>query len=179
MTFVTHNSRISERMVTYGVKVGEPVVFSAEDQIFIANKIAEAAKRYEIAIAVFNVLPDHVHMIVAAETENELNEQVRKIKGFSSYQFQRSRGWDKSQHVWAQKFNRQVIENETALSKIWEYVWNNHLKHVERWGKELISTWENGLPDKGLKPLVEVIRDGCVPLEEILSESTKNLEQGA
>jgi len=37
-------------MVTYGVKVGKPLIFSAEDQIFIAEQIAEATKRYEIEI---------------------------------------------------------------------------------------------------------------------------------
>jgi hypothetical protein len=42
ITFVTHNSRISERMVSYGVETGEPLIFSAEDQLFIAEKIAEA-----------------------------------------------------------------------------------------------------------------------------------------
>jgi len=170
VTFVTHNSRISERMVTYGVEMGEPLIFSAEDQIFVAGRITEAAKRYEVAIATFNVLPDHVHMVVAAETERELNEHIRKIKGFSSREFQQSRNWDKGQHVWAQKFNRQPIEDETALTNILDYVRNNHIKHTERWGEGLISTWENGLPDKGLKSLVEIVGDGCVLLEDIFNQ---------
>ncbi len=169
VTFVTHNSRISERMVTYGVTVGEPLIFSAEDQIFIAETISEAAKRYGIAIALFNVLPDHVHMVVSAQNEKDLNEHIRKIKGFSSHKFQRSRNWDKGQHVWAQKFNRQLIEEENALTEILEYVWNNHIKHTERWGEELISTWETGLPNKGLKPLVEIVRGGCTGIETILN----------
>ncbi|MGB3493668.1 MAG: type ISP restriction/modification enzyme [Elainellaceae cyanobacterium] len=169
VTFVTHNSRVSERMMVYGVEGGEPLIFSAEDQIFIAERIAEAAKRYGIEIVGFNVLPDHVHMVVAAETEKELNENIRKIKGFSSHQFQRSHNWDKGQHIWAQKFNRQPIEDENALTEILEYVWNNHIKHTERWGEELISTWETGLPNKGLKPLVEIVRDGCTAIETILN----------
>jgi REP element-mobilizing transposase RayT len=169
VTFVTHNSRVSERMVTYGVKVGEPLIFSAEDQIFIAGKISEAAKRYGIAIAAFNVLPDHVHMVVVAATEKELNEHIRKIKGFSSHEFQRSRNWEKGQSVWAQKFNRQLIEDENALTEILDYVLNNHIKHTERWGETLISTWETGLPDKGLKPLAEIVCDGCVSLEDIFT----------
>jgi len=169
VTFVTHNSRVSERMVTYGVKVSEPLIFSAEDQIFIAEKISEAAKRYEIEIATFNVLPDHVHMVIAAETEKELSEKIRKIKGFSSHEFQRSRNWEKGQSVWAQKFHRKLIEDETALTEILEYTWNNHIKHIDLWGEALISTWENGLLDKGLKPLVEIVRDGCVSLEDIFN----------
>ncbi|NES17584.1 MAG: hypothetical protein F6K41_01180 [Symploca sp. SIO3E6] len=156
-------------MVTYGVKVGEPLIFSAEDQIFIAEQITEATKCYEIEILAFNVLPDHVHMVVVAETEQELNEKIRKIKGLSSHKFQRSRNWEQGQHVWAQKFNRQLIDEETALTEILNYVLNNHIKHAERWGDDLISTWELGLPNKGLKPLVEVVQDGCVALETILN----------
>ncbi len=168
VTFVTHNSRISERMVTYGVTVGEPLIFSAEDQIFIAEKIVEATKRYETAIAALNVLPDHVHMVIAAETDKELSEKIRKIKGFSSHEFQKSRNWDKGQHVWAQKFNRQPIEDEDALTNILDYVSNNHIKHSERWGKELISTWENGIPEKGLRPISEIV-------QHISTERTRGL----
>ena len=53
-TFVTHNSRISERMVVYGVETGEPVIFSAEDQLFIAEKLAEAIKRYRLSLILIN-----------------------------------------------------------------------------------------------------------------------------
>ncbi len=183
VTFVTHNSRISERMVTYGVTVGEPLIFSAEDQIFIAEKIVEATKRYETAIAALNVLPDHVHMVIAAETDKELTEKIRKIKGFSSHEFQKSRNWDKGQHVWAQKFNRQPIEDEDALTNILDYVSNNHIKHSERWGKELISTWENGIPEKGLRPISEIVQHistertrGLSPLPPLPDDINSNKE---
>jgi hypothetical protein len=81
ITFVTHNSRISERMVVYGVEKGEPLIFSAEDQLFIAEKIAEAIKRYGLFVITFNVLPDHIHLVILAKTEKELGEYIRKIKG--------------------------------------------------------------------------------------------------
>lgn len=109
VTFVTHNSRISERMVAYGVETDEPLIFSAEDQIFIAEKIVEAIKRYSLFVITFNVLPDHVHLVILAKTEKELGEYIRKIKGFTSFEFQRSRNWEKGQSVWGQKFNRKLI----------------------------------------------------------------------
>ncbi|MEA3311661.1 MAG: DNA methyltransferase, partial [candidate division WOR-3 bacterium] len=56
VTFVTHNSRISERMVTYGVKVGEPLIFSPADQIIIAEKIAEACRKHKVPVVAWNVL---------------------------------------------------------------------------------------------------------------------------
>jgi cobyrinic acid a,c-diamide synthase len=105
-------------MVVYGVKTGEPLIFSAEDQLFIAEKIAEAIKRYSLSVITFNVLPDHVHLVILAKTEKELGEYIRKIKGFTSFEFQRSRNLEKGQSVWGQKFNRKPIENETSLINI-------------------------------------------------------------
>ena len=114
ITFVTHNSRISERMVTYGVEIGEPLIFSAEDQLFIAEKIEKAIKRYSLSVVTFNVLPDHIHLIILAKTEKELGEYIRKIKGFTSFEFQRSRNWEKGQSVWGQKFNKKAIEDGSS-----------------------------------------------------------------
>lgn len=148
VTFVTHNSRVSERMVTFGVKSGEPLFFSPEDQIFVAEKIAEKCKKENITVVAMNILPDHVHMVIAATDETDLTEKIRKIKGYSSYEFQRFREWAKgTEHVWAQKFNSRLIKDDNGLATIIHYVQNNHLKHAERWG-------DDGSVNKGLKPLV-------------------------
>ncbi|MCG2811504.1 MAG: Eco57I restriction-modification methylase domain-containing protein [Candidatus Aminicenantes bacterium] len=148
VTFVTHNSRVSERMVTFGVKSGEPLFFSPEDQIFVAEKIAEKCKKENITVVAMNILPDHVHMVIAATDETDLTEKIRKIKGYSSYEFQRFWEWAKgTEHVWAQKFNSRLIKDDNGLATIIHYVQNNHLKHAERWG-------DDGSVNKGLKPLV-------------------------
>ena len=169
ITFVTHNSRISERMVGYGVETGEPLIFSSEDQLFIAEKIAEAIKRYSLSIVTFNVLPDHVHLVILAKTEKELGEYIRKIKGFTSFEFQRSRNWEKGQSVWGQKFNRKLIEDENSLSNIIKYISENHIKHTERWGKELITTWEKGLPEKNLKSLKGIVKENCTSINNLFT----------
>ncbi|MBD2393974.1 transposase [Cyanobacterium aponinum FACHB-4101] len=162
VTFVTHNSRVSERMITYGVKKGEPLIFNEENRIFIAEKILESVKNYNLNVITFNVLPDHVHLIIGANTEKELSENIRKIKGFTSFQFQRFNHWEKGQKIWAQKFHREVIEEESHLLNAIEYIENNHLKHSENWGEEIIATWENHLKiiveetkklTRGLSPL--------------------------
>ncbi|MDZ4158361.1 MAG: DNA methyltransferase, partial [Anaerolineaceae bacterium] len=84
VTCVTHNSRISERMVEYGVKTGDPVIINAGERYLIAEKIAECIHSHQIPAVVWNVLPDHVHMVLAADSVKTLDESVRKIKGFSS-----------------------------------------------------------------------------------------------
>ncbi len=183
VTFVTHNSRVSERMVEYGVKSGEPLIFTPEDQVLIAEKIAEACAVSHIPVVAWNVLPDHVHMVIGAEDEQTLNEYVRKIKGGSSHAFQRAKGWEKGeQHVWAQKFHHQIITHERMLADVVEYVVNNHLKHADQWGAALLAPRESGdRPEalhanpydhvnKGLKPLVRsidrIIGSICVTPEE-------------
>lgn len=149
VTFVTHNSRVSERMVTFGVQSGEPLIFSLEDQNFIKGKIFEECKKEDIVVIEMNVLPDHVHMVIAATDETDLTEKIRKIKGYSSYAFQRSREWATgTEHVWAQKFNSRLIKNDGELTTVIHYIQNNHLKHTERWGDGIAT-------NKGLKPLVE------------------------
>ena len=159
VTFVTHNSRISERMTRYNINTGEPLIFSPEEQIIIAEKIAEACRKYNIKVVSWNILPDHVHMIISAKSEKELNEHIRRIKGYSSRAFNKVKGFDERRIVWAQKFNRRPIDGEEALTGIIDYVENNHNKHIERWGEEedkgLDKATETGL-DKGLKPLVQM-----------------------
>lgn len=160
VTFVTHNSRVSERMVTFGVETDEPLVFSPDDQLLIAEQIAEACRRHDVPVVALNVLPDHVHMVIAAVDEKTLNEVVRKIKGYSSHAFQQARGWPEGQHVWARKFNRKPLPDEKAFHKAINYINKNHYKHAERWGDGLIATYEGpdsglgGNSDSGLKPTV-------------------------
>jgi REP element-mobilizing transposase RayT len=155
-------------MVTHGVATETPFVFSADDQVLIAEKIAEACHNYHFAVVACNVLPDHVHMVLTAETERELNERLRKIKGYSSFAFQRVHQCDTGQQAWAQKFNRRMITGEEMLQRTVEYVMHNHLKHAERWGERLLLTWQKGNPEKDLKPLAQVIQSMCMSVDDAL-----------
>jgi REP element-mobilizing transposase RayT len=169
VTFVTHNSRVSERMVTYGVEHGNALIFSKEEQLSIAKSVADTCKRYNIAVVAWNVLPDHIHMVIAAENEQVLIEHVRKIKGYSSHTYQKERKWESGQHVWAQKYHFKPISNDDALRAALQYVWNNRLKHQEQWGDDMLEVWgETEVfasldftlaptldPNKGLQPLDE------------------------
>ncbi|HIP31399.1 MAG TPA: hypothetical protein EYG86_01415, partial [Crocinitomicaceae bacterium] len=111
VTFVTHNSRISDRMVEFNppefIKELQPFNFEGDDYTKMIELIGEGITKYKIPTVSFTVIPDHVHLLCAADNETELNEQIRKLKGFTSYAFQRYKKWDKGENnVWAQKFNR-------------------------------------------------------------------------
>ncbi|MCX6600996.1 MAG: Eco57I restriction-modification methylase domain-containing protein, partial [bacterium] len=154
VTFVTHNARVSDRMVEFGVQKGEPLIFTAEERERVADILSALWKEYGIPVVAGNVLSDHVHLVMAAENETELDEHVRKLKGASSYRFSREVRPSEGGHVWQQKFNRKPLTTERALHDAQEYVWNNHLKH------------DSAPPDKGLKPpcLSSKLGKGLQPL---------------
>lgn len=152
VTFVTHNSRISERMITYGVQKGEPLIFSTEQQVIMLRDIAAICEENKFHIPAFNFMPDHVHLIIAAPDVPVLNQHVRIIKGGSSYRFQRQVGAERGQHIWAQKFNHQYITEEKVLADIAHYVTYNHLKHGEKWGDAYLANWT-----QNLHPLIQQI----------------------
>ncbi len=173
VTFVTHNSRLSDRMINVGVQKGLPLVLTPAQINLVAEALVEAWTRHKIPVCACNVLPDHVHAVIAAESEEELHELVRKLKGFSSHRLSQA---DPSiaGALWQQKFNRKVIPDEGALNRALEYVWNNHRKHLPH---EVNS-------GKGLKPpcltkevytvdmheaIVERLRQACITVQEIFS----------
>jgi REP element-mobilizing transposase RayT len=176
VTFVTHNSRVSERMVVYGVERNDPIILDAADRILIAQNIVEATERYNLAIRTFNVLPDHVHVVIGAESEKSLNESIRKLKGYTSSAFKKARNLETGYGIWAQKFNRENLPTEIDIDRAIEYVINNAYKHSERWGDELIEAWEKG-NNYDLPPMQNVVEElhqlhqtrGLSPLPQTVS----------
>jgi len=159
VTFVTHNSRVSERMVQFGVtdpqgKGLQPLVLTPEEQIAVAESLFDTARRHGFAFAALNVLPDHVHAMLPAADQKTLAARVRMLKIFSAQAINERRQRTKGAHVWAQKFNRKHIETENDAARIYDYINQNQLKHQETWGDTIIHTW-----DKGLQPLA---RRHCV-----------------
>ena len=124
-------------MVTFGIIRGEPVIFSKADISLITDIITNACEENGIQVYALKTLPDHVHMVIEAFGENDLSERVRKIKGYSSFAFQRERGWEKGQKIWARKFHKKLVESDKALENILFYVENNDLKHKVQWEDSL------------------------------------------
>ncbi len=83
----------------------------------------------------------------------------------------RSRNWEKGQSVWGQKFNQKPIEDENSLINIIQHIADNHIKHTERWGEQLITTWEKGLPEKSLTSLKAIIEESCTSIDNLFNLS--------
>jgi type I restriction-modification system DNA methylase subunit/REP element-mobilizing transposase RayT len=192
VTFVTYNSRVSDRMVVFNppgfIKDLNAFYFQDEDYTKMIELIGEGLVKYNIPTVAFTVIPDHVHLLVAANNEKELNEQIRKLKGYTSFEFQRYKQWDKGEnHVWAQKFNRvEVPKTLEDVGKVTNYITNNVEKHKDKWGsiltKDSTKTLANGLKlldDEGGDSLVKRLKPLAgenKPTDESTNDSVNGLK---
>ncbi|WP_075343177.1 cobyrinate a,c-diamide synthase [Tenacibaculum agarivorans] len=143
VTFATAKSRISDRMVKYNtssfIRNLDALIFEEDDLKKMMTLFKEAFKRYDVDTVCFNILPDHIHILLRAENEEALTTQIKNIKGYTSYKFQRFKEWEKGiQKVWVQKFHRKRIsKTDGSIERVTNYIKNNHYKHEARWGEEM------------------------------------------
>jgi REP element-mobilizing transposase RayT/type I restriction-modification system DNA methylase subunit len=100
ITTAIHDSRTSQRMIDYKVRekrfmgtMPEPQVnyLTDNDEIVIAETVAILVKELQLNILAFNVCKDHIHIVLVCE-EEELDEIVRKIKGRTAREVNKSNG---------------------------------------------------------------------------------------
>ncbi len=171
VTWVTHNSRVSERMVQFGVRRGEPFIFKENQRNDVYNYLVGKILKEGYKILALNVLDDHVHCIVVCE-ENELDEIVRNLKGYSSYSLSRqlklsvdSKG--RQSKIWAKGYSHTYIDTDEHLQNGIIYINENHKKHglapidrqpmgrqlLDRQLKQSVDNDISGVPvNRGLQP---------------------------
>ncbi|MBK6347822.1 MAG: transposase [Bacteroidales bacterium] len=162
VTFVTHDTRTSERMIKYRVRehrasgemhIDRSVYLNENDGLKVSAIIAEIVIEDKINCMAFNIGVDHVHMLLVCE-EEELPQIMRKLKGKSAQKFKEYLGIPKEEtyHLWAQKFHSKPILSEEQFQNTLKYIVNNRDKHFNTNEKRGITT-----PDfdeyKGLQPL--------------------------
>lgn len=159
LTFVTHNSRISERMIRLGILGGTPLILNPSVRATVSSALARAAVEHSIPLLALNVLPDHAHVVASIPSPLDVALVAQILKGRSSFVVRRSEMLSKQSHLWAQKFHRWPLRSETEVLDAVRYVLYNHLHHVEHWGSDLERTWESKI-----RPIVEEV---CIDLEEL------------
>lgn len=128
ITWVTHNSRISERMRLYKVKIGEPIIFSDEDKKVVTEIIKKVINEYSIKFINYIVNSDHVHIIIICKDE-ERDNIVKILKSKTTYYYKKIFGIVEKFNLWAQKYNSSIIKSDEELVKVINYVKYNDLKH--------------------------------------------------
>ncbi len=155
VTWVTHDTRTSQRMIDYRVRepkqkgeihVNRPYYFNDSESIIITKILHDIIIESKYNCLEYNVCSDHIHILLVC-SEEDLPNIVRKLKGKSTQKFKEYLQLDKTEtfNLWAQKFDRNYITNEQELQTKINYIRTNREKHH--------------LPDinKGLQPLVRKI----------------------
>ena len=127
ITWVTHNSRTSERMRKYHVTPGKAVYFTKVEEIEITQYLYDIVKEQNIVLIAFTICCNHIHLIIYCNN-NEVPYIVRKLKGKSAYYYKQKRKLIKYK-LWAQKYNCVQIENDEQLFDTIEYIRYNRRKH--------------------------------------------------
>jgi REP element-mobilizing transposase RayT len=168
VTFVTHDTRTSARMIKYKVRerkvngemyVDRSIYLDEKDALKVTEIIAEIVLDEKINCMAYNIATDHVHMILVCEAEELLNI-MRKLKGKSAQKFKEYLGLRKEEtfNLWAQKFNRKLIHSEEQFQNTLEYILNNRDKHFDSDDKQGVATpcsEDRERFNKGLQPLVQ------------------------
>ena len=143
ITWVTHNSRVSQRMIEYKVKKGEAFWLTEELENKVTEIIADIVQKDDLNVLAYNICGDHVHIILVCE-ETEVPTIVGKLKGKSSQRLKEYLQIPKEEQftLWAQKYSNTTIDDDEQLWNAVGYIKANREKHK--------------LPgNKGLQPLVD------------------------
>jgi REP element-mobilizing transposase RayT len=143
VTWVTHNSRVSQRMIDYHVKKETGIRLDEKAEVKITEIIGGIIRDKNYAVYAYNICLDHVHMLIECE-DNTVSNVVRQIKGKSAQLYKEYLGQNMSDsfHLWGQKFNKWLITSDDEFCRTMEYIVHNRRKH--------------GLSEnKGLQPLAQ------------------------
>ncbi|MCB9097810.1 MAG: Eco57I restriction-modification methylase domain-containing protein, partial [Arcobacter sp.] len=151
VVLTTHNSRTSQRMIDYNVKKGPPLELKLKEEIALTQYIGEVIKEKGYCCMAYNICKDHVHLILVCE-EEQLAEQVKTIKGKSSYLFQSNGFKPIGESLWSQKFFAADLDvwklwtadnakgygaNDHYIDRAVHYINHNREKHQLPESKEL------------------------------------------
>ena len=133
ITWVTYNSRYSERMEKYKVEKNEWYFLDFDDRILLYSLISKNLENKWIKNYTLNILSDHVHLVIIYD-EDKLSKFIWELKWWISFKYLRikeiSEKWDwKWNKLWAKWFSKTYINTDEHYEKSIEYTLNNHEKH--------------------------------------------------
>lgn len=130
-------------MIDYHVKKETVIRLNEKSEVKITEIIGSIIRDKNCAVYAYNICRDPAHLLIECE-DNAVGNVVRKIKGksFQLYKEYIGKNADKPFHLWAQKFNKWLMQSDEQLRHTAKYILHNREKH--------------NLPEnKGLQPLVQ------------------------
>ena len=128
IVWVTHNSRISERMIQFKVSTGEAIILSESDELEIANYIFQISSELNIDISSINICKDHIHALINTNNK-EVAKIMKSIKGKTTHLYKKNHNIDYSYSLWAQKYFSEKIKDESHFINVTKYIESNRKKH--------------------------------------------------
>ena len=133
ITWVTHNSRYSDRMKLYKVEKKEWFFLNLEDRKLMYKLISDKIEDKWIKNYTLNVLSDHIHLVIIYDDE-KLSKFIWEIKWAVSFKFSKiknfSNKWDwKWIKIWAKSFSSTFLNDWESYEKAINYTLENHTKH--------------------------------------------------
>jgi len=164
ITWVTHNSRTSQRMIDNRVQKGEAFWMDEETEIFITASIRDIVKEDGYNVLEYNICGDHIHLLLVCSDE-ELPNIIRKLKGKSAQKLKEKLQIPKEEvfHLWAQKYSETYIDSEEKFQNTIAYIRNNCAKHfnnrqdINKGLQPFVEDNSIHSTNKGLQPLAEGI----------------------
>ncbi|MRR16184.1 MAG: hypothetical protein EG826_06985 [Deltaproteobacteria bacterium] len=130
VTWVTHHSRISQRMIDHHVKKESGIYLDEKAEIKITEILGGLVRENSYTVYAYNICGDHVHMLIECE-EDKVSDMVRRLKGKSAQLYRECLGGKAKNpfHLWAQKFNKWLMQSDDQLRHTMEYILCNRAKH--------------------------------------------------
>ena len=137
VTFPTYNSRFSERAAYYSKPARKPgsmeVILSNRQVEIVKRLLLDVSRKHCIPILSMTVQPDHVHMLILAQDKTDLSSKVKKLKGSSSYRYNRIHNMPDGSHLWARGYDYRLIKTDEHYFRAYWYIKTNDSHHIERW----------------------------------------------
>lgn len=128
IVWVTHNSRVSERMVTFGVKRSDPVIMGEAMEYEITKYIKQIILEDNLKVLAYAICEDHVHMVLVCSRVTRDNI-VRKLKGKSAQLYKENHHIADRYNLWAQKYHWEELMTDAQFENTLNYVTYNRQKH--------------------------------------------------
>jgi REP element-mobilizing transposase RayT len=128
IVWVTHNSRVSERMVTFGVKRSDPVILDEAMEYEITKYIKQIVLEDDLKVFAYAICQDHVHMVLVC-SDVARDNIVRKLKGKSTQLYKDNHTITDQYHLWAQKYHWEELTTDEQFQNTLSYVMHNRQKH--------------------------------------------------
>ena len=110
-------------MIDYHINKKMGIRLDEEAEGKVTEIIAGIIREKNYIVYAYNICRDHVHMVIECE-ENKVSNMVRQIKGKSSQLYKEYLGKTAHDqfHLWAQKFNKWLLQSDEQLRNTIEYI---------------------------------------------------------